>query len=149
MKKRILGILLALCMTLTLLPTTAFAGTGTAGFNLNGSNLSVASGTFTVDNGTATISIGGSLYNGTDSNFTNVDLTSEIVITLNAAPNYTGSLLFDGTPLAESYCQRSGQTAVYTFTLGHLGVASGAGKAFSIEFQTTSIKEFVSLFSCF
>lgn len=117
MKKRILGILLALCMTLTLLPTTAFAGTEAAGFNLNGSNLSVASGTFTVDNGTATISIGGSPYSGSESNFTNVDLTSEIIITLNAAPNYTGSLIFDGKPLAESYCQRNGQAAVYTFKL--------------------------------
>lgn len=132
--KRAAAVILALCMILALMPTTAVAAT-TANFDVTGSD-SIVNGVFTVTNkGTAAISIAGVSYTGTESAFRNIDITAEIVVTLNANTGYTGSLVVDGNAISEGYCQRSEQTAVYTFNLGNLGLTAGNGKNIQIDFS--------------
>lgn len=108
-----------------------------ANFTLSGSD-SIASGVFTVTGkGTATVKIGSTLYNGTSSDFTGVDLEKTIVITMTAATDYAGTLMYNGSAMDTAYREVSGQTATYSFTLNDLGITVGQQKTFNLSFDST------------
>lgn len=132
---KVILVILIISILSSIVSLKVFAENDTASFMINGSD-SILNGIFTVtDKGTATISIKGILYTGSSNDFRNVDLNDEIIIALNANTNYTGSIRFDGNTLSDSYCQKNGQVATYTFTLSNLGFAAGNGKNMDIEFN--------------
>lgn len=100
---------------------------------------SVTNGTFTTENGTATVEIGGEAYTGTANMWSIPALDTQIKVVLTANNGMKGVLRGGGFTIPDSCVSVSGQVTTYIFTLADLGAtALSEFKSLSMAFESNS-----------